>query len=229
MKPYYHDERAGIQIFCGDAREVLPTLEKADLLLTDPPYGIGESNEKNATRINLARPRDYGSYDWDRAPISADLLAAVRARCKWQIIFGGNYYDLPPAQCWLVWDKQNGATDFADCELAWTNLKKAVRIKRHMWHGMIRKGNEERYHPTQKPLEVMGWALKQAPDTVQTILDPFMGSGTTLVAAKQLGRKCVGIELNEAYCAIAVQRLQQECLFGPDEPEPVREMQGSLI
>ena len=138
-------------------------------------------------------------------------MELARVKCKKQIIFGGNYYDLPETKCWLLWDKENGENGFADCEMAWTNLDKAVRRKVHRWNGMLRKGNEERFHPTQKPLAVMAWALMQAGD-VQTVLDPWTGSGTTLRACKDAGVKCVGIEMQEKYCEIAAQRMLQEVL-----------------
>jgi DNA modification methylase len=119
-----------------------------------------------------------------------------------------------------VWDKLNGENDFADCELAWTNMPKAVRRIVHQWHGMIRKGHEARHHPTQKPLDVMTWALKKAPDTCATIVDPFAGSCTTAVAGKQLGRKVVCIEANEAYCEAGAKRLSQEYLPLNQSPTP---------
>ena len=140
------------------------------------------------------------------------MLTEIRRLCEKQIIFGGNYFTLPPTTCWLVWDKLNGDTDFADCELAWTNLKKAVRRKTHLWNGMIRKGGEDRYHPAQKPLEVITWALGHAGE-VKTIFDPFAGSGTTGRAAKDLGLHCTMIEREERYCEIAAKRMAQEVLF----------------
>jgi DNA modification methylase len=109
-----------------------------------------------------------------------------------------------------VWDKENTG-NFADGEMAWNNLEIALRIKRHLWNGMIRKGGENRYHPTQKPLALMKWCINLAGD-VQTILDPFAGSGTTGRAAKDLGRKAVLIELEERYCEIAARRMAQEVL-----------------
>jgi DNA modification methylase len=109
----------------------------------------------------------------------------------------------------------NGSNDFADCELAWTNLPQAVRLKNHQWNGMIRVGKENRFHPTQKPRDVMRWCIEFT--TGIAILDPFMGSGTTLVAAKALGRNAIGIEIEEEYCKIAVDRLSQGVLdFGDD-------------
>jgi len=209
MKPYYDDGK-GIVIYHGDCREVLPTLPQVDLVLTDPPYGIGEAKGKNKSRSNLAVAKDYGSHAWDDAPPSGWLFGLLREMSRFQIIFGGNYFPLPPSSCWLVWDKVNGDNDFADCELAWTNLSKAVRKIEWRWNGMLREGNEPRFHPTQKPLAVMKWALLQAPDDCLNILDPFMGSGTTLRAAKDAGRKATGIEQDEGFCETAAKRLSQE-------------------
>ena len=215
MKPEPYYDRDGITIYHGDCLEILPHLEPVDLVLTDPPYGIGEAAGKNKSRGKKAVARDYGNADWDDQPITDELLGMILQAGHRAAIFGGNYYAVPPSSCWLVWDKENSG-DFADAELAWTNYGKAVRLKRHRWNGMIRKDNEPRYgHPTQKPLEVMRWALLTCPGNPQTILDPFMGSGTTLVAAKLEGRKAIGIELEERYCEIAVKRLAQGVLdFG---------------
>ncbi len=212
--PYY--EHDGIVIYHGDCRDILPHLPICDLLLTDPPYGIGEAAGKNKSRGLLAVSVDYGVADWDDKPITDDLLYLALGVANRSIIFGGNYYAhaLKDGPGWLVWNKENGMTDFADCELAWTNLPQAVRIKHHQWHGMIRKGGELRYHPTAKPVAVMAWCIEQADKhgTNNTILDPFMGSGTTLRAAKDLGRQCIGIEIEEKYCEIAARRLGQEVL-----------------
>lgn len=231
MTPYY--EQSGITIYHASALSVLDELDglrtqSFDLLLTDPPYGgvakriygKGASPTMTGMFAGQARPvtRDYEiEPEWDR--VQPEAIAVSKRLSKHAIIFGGNYYDLGPARCWLVWDKDNGGTDFADCELAWTNLDKAVRKLTYRWNGMLQEPGcqkEARQHPAQKPEPVMRWALMQAPETVKTILDPFMGTGTTLVAAKRLGRQCVGIEREEKYCEIAVQRLQQESLFGQE-------------
>lgn len=213
MKPYY--EHGGSVIYHGDCRHILPGLPKCDLLCTDPPYGINVANmHEDSGRQpgrSVAPKGQYVKQEWDLAPASKDLLDLAISWARYGIIFGGNYFSLPPARCILVWDKVNGANKFADAELAWTNLDKPVRIKRHMWNGMLREGGEPRYeHPTQKPLEVMQWAISHAPEGCRTIIDPFMGSGTTLVAAKNLGRKAIGIEIEERYCEIAAKRLSQE-------------------
>jgi DNA modification methylase len=197
------------RLILGDCREVLPTLPKVDAVVTDPPYGIGEAAGKNASRTNMAVAKDYGNDEWDDEPIPADLMMSIRAAGRWNIIFGGNYYECPPAACWLVWDKENGANDFADCELAWTNLPKAVRRIRYMWNGMLRAGGETRGdHPTQKPIGVMKWAIGHLPMPADTILDPFMGSGTTGVAAVQMQRDFIGIEREPKYFDIACRRIE---------------------
>lgn len=199
----------GVTLYLGDCREILPTLGNLDAIVTDPPYGIGENERKVASRGKLATPKDYGSFDWDKEPPPPWLISMLRDISRHQIIFGGNYYDLPATSCWLVWDKKNGTNDFADCELAWTNLPKAVRRIEWLWNGMIRKGSDVREHPTQKPLGVMAWALDQLPDDVRLVCDPFMGSGTTGVAAVQKGQQFVGIERVESYFDAACQRITE--------------------
>lgn len=222
MLPYY--DHAGITIYHGDCREILPTLANVDAVITDPPYGIGVARRTfGSGRINkgsgLCRPgqapsKDFGDSDWDDAPVASDLLDIVRASAPQQIIFGGNYFDLPPASKWIVWDKRNDGTAFADAELAWTNLPGAVRIFRWRWNGLLQehagRNKELRVHPAMKPLELMKFCIQKTKG--DTILDPFMGSGTTLVAAKNLGRKAIGIELEEKYCEAAAKRLAQEVM-----------------
>ena len=214
-KPYFDDGQ--IAIYHGDCALIAPALGSFDLLCTDPPYGIGEARGKNKSRSKMARAKDYGAASWDDAPPSSQVLDMLRSRATHQCIFGGNYFALPPSSCWLVWDKENGASDFADAELAWTNYKSAVRLKRHRWAGMLQadmSAKEERQHPTQKPLAVMSWAISLCPERPSTVLDPFMGSGTTLRACKDLGIRAVGIEQDERYCEIAARRMSQQTLFG---------------
>jgi DNA modification methylase len=211
LKPYY--EHKGITIYHGDCLEIIPELEAVDLCLTDPPYGIGAYKTGTMGGGVLAKQSSYDKTDWDSKPIDFNLLWKLLSLGKYACCFGGNYYPVPPASCWLVWDKENGRNNFADCELAWTNYGRAARLIKHQWNGMLRKNKEPRYHPTQKPLDVIAWAIGLAPKHT-TILDPFMGSGTTLRAAKNLGLNATGIELEEKYCEIAARRLQQEVLFG---------------
>lgn len=196
-------------LYLGDCRDILPTLAPVDLVLTDPPYGIGEAAGKNKSRGLMAVSKDYGDDQWDNEPPPDDLIDAIRAKGRYQIMFGGNYFTLPPSSCWLVWDKDNGSTDFADCELAWTNLPQAVRRLKFRWQGMLQENmgaKELREHPTQKPVPVMRWALGQAKG-VQTVLDPFMGSGTTGVACVEMDKTFVGIEREAKYFDIACKRI----------------------
>lgn len=210
MKPYY--DHAGITIYLGDCRDILPQLPKVDLVLTDPPYGLKQDARRIASRGKGSEVIDYGPFEWDSEPATREEIEACLHAATKTIIWGGNYFHLPPSRAWLVWDKINSG-DFADCELAWTNLQMSVRLFRHMWNGMLRESERDtkRVHPTQKPIALMKWCLRFAPDA-QVILDPFMGSGTTLRAAKDLGRKAIGIEIEEKYCEIAVRRLSQEVL-----------------
>lgn len=224
------------RLILGDCAHVLYSIEQHDAVLTDPPYGIGESAGRAKTRTTGFSPRvkglyqkDYGDDSWDDEPISDELMQMVRDLGKTQIIFGGNYYALPPTSCWLVWDKLNGDTDFADCELAWTNMKKAVRRIRFLWNGCMRGNGEKRGdHPTQKPVNVMSWCLAQLPADTRTVLDPFMGSGTTGVACALAGLSFTGIEREERYFEAACRRIdaayKQPRLFAEPVAKPIQEV-----
>jgi DNA modification methylase len=204
------------RLMCADASEKknqdLLMNANIDLVLTDPPYGLGVDAEmhKNSGRKygNMKGHKGhYAATDWDHK-MSAGTINLVRGWARHQIIWGGNYYSdiLPVARCWLVWDKENGENEFGDCEVAWTSLDKPIRIKKHLWNGMLRKDRESRHrHPTQKPVGVIAWAMLQV-DNVQTIFDPFLGSGTTLIACEQLQRRCFGMEISPQYTAVAIQR-----------------------
>ena len=203
-------------LYHGDCREVLPLLPPVDLVLTDPPYGIGADARAHQNSGNVqghgnrrVAARTYEKTEWDNETPPRWLMELMREKGRHQIIFGGNYYDLPPTTCILVWDKKNGTNNFADCELAWTNLPMAVRKIEHLWNGFAREGNEERHdHPTQKPLRVIEWAISQAPNPT-TVCDPFMGSGTTGVACARMGLQFVGIERERKYFDIACRRIEQ--------------------
>lgn len=215
-KPYYQDD--AVVLYLGDCREIVPHLGRFDLLLTDPPYGINAAADKRGGKQHgkaLAASKSYGTSDWDASPPPGWLFEMIRESSRESIIWGGNYFDrLPPAKGWLVWDKDNGDNGYADCELAWTDLKIAVRKFRFKWMGMLQENmaeKEARFHPTQKPTDVMRWCITLASDP-KTILDPFAGSGTTGRAAKDLGRKCTMIEREEKYCEIAAKRMAQEVL-----------------
>ncbi len=194
------------ELYLGDCLEILPTLGKVDAVVTDPPYGLGMAKLNVLGTARCAPVGNYGKSDWDDFPCSPEQISAMRNVSNYQIIFGGNFFELPPSPCWLVWDKQNSG-NYADCELAWTNLNKAVRRIYWRWNGMIRRGDDIREHPTQKPTGVIKWCIEQLPDTCQTILDPFMGSGTTGVACAKMGRKFIGIEIEPKYFDIACKRI----------------------
>ena len=201
----------GQTIIHGDCREVLPLLEPVDLVLTDPPYGLNEKWGNGKLGWESCSGRLWnGTPEWDKTTCE-DGVERAMSMAQWQIVFGGNYYMMMPATCWLVWDKCQKHTG-AEAELAWTNLKKPVRCFR-MSRVEAYCGNEHKSHPTQKPLPLMRWCIEQAPPDVVTVLDPFLGSGTTLRACKDLGRRGIGIEIEERYCEIAANRLRQEVLF----------------
>lgn len=183
-----------------------------DLLLTDPPYGIDFAGQPTKWQRRAGQQPET----WDGAP-APEGIATARSISLRQIIWGGNYYDLPPSRCWLSWFKPDAPPSMGNVEYAWTNLDQNSR----QVSVTISATNAERVgHPTQKPESVMRWALAQVPASVMTILDPFMGSGTTLVAAKRMGRRAVGIERDERYCEMAARRLSQGSLFvaGDDTP-----------
>ncbi len=219
VKPYY--EHAGITIYHGDCREILPTLEPVDLVLTDPPYGIDRANGMGGQGYDgfgnfiKRQARAYaGTWDEDR-PDSA-IFTRMRDKADVAIIWGGQYFSdiLPRSTKWLIWDKEQTMPSFSDAEMAWTNLGgTSTKMFRFCGNGLLAI-EKERFHPCQKPLELMKWCILQCrfDDIPITVLDPFMGSGTTLRAAKDLGRKAIGIEIEEKYCEIAAKRLSQEVL-----------------
>lgn len=203
------------ELYLGDCREILPTLPKVDACVTDPPYGIGMDGGK----IGKA---EYEQFAWDREPANIQPFIALNVPT---VIWGGNYFDVPPSQNWLVWDKRNDPTTFADCELAWTNLPGAIRVFRWLWSGPYQQRREDRWHPTQKPLALLSWCIERLPDNTHTILDPFMGSGTTGVACVKLGRKFIGIEIEPKYFDIACKRIrdayaQPDFFVAPPAPKP---------
>ena len=210
-----------------DAQERVVVPSRDWSVVTDPPYGISVArNGKNGggTGGKGTWRKHYAPTTWDSEPAHAAVAAALSI-CRHAILFGGNYYDLPPSRGWLVWDKETTG-NFSDCELAWTNIDQPARLKRHLWNGLCRAGLEERYnHPTQKPVALMEWCLGFVQG--QTILDPFMGSGTTGVACAKLGRRFIGIEIEPRYFDIACKRIEeaqrQPDMFIERTPEPQQE------
>lgn len=201
--PYYEDEY--VTLYHGDAREVLPSVGRCALLLADPPYGIAFA----AQPTKWQRRAGMAPESWDDEPFSAETLEAARALCTKQIVWGGNYFGLPAARCWLSWYKPDAPPSMGDVEYAWTNLDQNSRQISHS----ISATNAERVgHPNQKPLRVIAWCLNMAGAIDGVVLDPTCGSGTTLVAAKNQNLRVIGIERDERYCEMAAKRLSQTVL-----------------
>jgi DNA modification methylase len=199
------------KIIHGDCLTYLRSLpDKAvPLLLTDPPYGLGI-----ATRGSIGRGKRFTPKAWDVAPPSRVYFEEMLRVSEHQIIWGGNYFTpfLPASRCWLVWYKKDGLprNSFADCELAWTSFQKNALVFNSRWSGFVKDSREPRVaHPTQKALAVMKWCVEEFSNEGDVILDPFLGSGTTAVAAKQLRRNFIGVEIDREYVAIARERLKQ--------------------
>jgi site-specific DNA-methyltransferase (adenine-specific) len=183
-------------LYLGDCREILPTLGTVDAVVTDPPYGIGFA----AQPTKWQRRAGQAPEQWDDSVADGVLALPTIAPC---IIWGGNYYALPPSRGWLTWFKPDAPPSMGNVELAWTSLDRTVR---QISHSIGATNGERVGHPTQKPLRVMQWSLGFIPDA-QTILDPFMGSGTTGVACANLGREFIGVEIEEKYFDIACRRI----------------------
>lgn len=210
-------ERIGdATLYLGDCLEILPTIGPVDAVVTDPPYGINYRSNHNSSRrgkwAKWIRHENMPGILGDDEPLDPRALLALEVPT---VIFGGNYCAdrLPPSRCWIIWDKRGdiGKNNQADCEMAWTNLDKPSRIFTHLWSGLIRQGEENivfspKLHPHQKPVALMARIIKYT-GAGPIILDPYMGSGSTLVASVRLGLKGIGIELEERYFDITCHRL----------------------
>lgn len=216
------------RLYLGDCREILPTLGKVDAVVTDPPYGIlSITGDAVKGRVKPKWGMWGDGREWDAA-ISGALPMAL-ARSPHAIVWGGNYYDLPPRRGWLIWDKIVRNFSSGHVEMAWTTIEQPTRAFSYS-HGEL--ANEGKEHPTQKPVPLMEWCLGFLPNA-QTILDPFMGSGTTGVACAKLGRKFIGVEIEEKYFNIAVKRItdayRQKDLFRDAETRHAPATQMPLL
>jgi len=220
-QPYYRDD--AVTLYLGDCRPIIAHIDPARvaLVLTDPPYGISERTDRAARqRAALAGCNDFPPIYGDDAPYDPTPLL----RFPRLFLFGANHYAerLPASASWLVWDKRDGLqskrgdtfNDNGDAELAWTNVGGPVRVYSHLWMGMLKASerNEKRIHPTQKPVALMERIIAQHTNPGDLILDPYAGSGSTLRAAKNLGRRAIGCEISADYCAVIVRRLAQSVL-----------------
>ena len=227
VEPYYQDD--AVTIYHGDYREVMPTLQNIEAVVTDPPWGARTAtNSQRFTRksspwwsnVDVSTIIAHAPIMGDEEPFDPTPWLAMDCPL---ILWGANHFAhrLPPSGGWLVWDKRKGIEDMAEKgwplgegELAWTNIVGAVRIYRNLWHGLLRTEQRGEFlHPTMKPISLMRWCLGIGSlADAQIILDPFMGSGTTLRAAKDLGRKAIGIEIEERYCELAARRMRQTAM-----------------
>jgi DNA modification methylase len=226
----------------GDSRAIVPTLAgQFDAILADPPYGISYSPGSGGGGIRDKNGKRYEKQFTgknlviaDNEPFDPSYLLCARVPT---ILWGGNHFAsrLPDSTAWLIWDKRRGTltNDFADCEMAWSNLKTPARVLPHLWNGMLRDSErgEQRVHPTQKAIAVMEWCLGFLPDA-ETILDPYLGSGTSGVACVRTGKSFIGIEIDEGHFETAVKRItdaHRQADFFVEKPAPVAPVQESLL
>lgn len=186
-----------------------------DLAIVDPPYGIGESSNDNKSRSKLGKSKDYGSKKWDDNAPNKEYFKELKRVSKNVIIWGANHFieNIPNANssCWIVWNKENGNNDFADCELAYCSFKSAVRKIDLRWHGMLQhdmKNKEVRIHPTQKPVKLYEWLLHKYAKENDKILDTHLGSGSIAIACHNLGFELTACELDEEYYKSAIKRIK---------------------
>ncbi|HRB44198.1 MAG TPA: DNA methyltransferase [Niabella sp.] len=184
-----------------------------DLAIVDPPYGIGMDSTHFKTKSSNAKPTDYGKKDWDNAIPNKEYFNELLRVSKHQIVWGGNYFveNLTNSSCWVVWDKDNGDSIHADCELAWTSFKTGVKKVKWLWHGMRQqnmKNKEKRIHPTQKPKALYEWLLMNYAESGNKIIDTHLGSGSIALACYDLKFDLVGIEIDNEYFQKASKRLE---------------------
>ena len=214
MKIAFQNEN--VTLWHGDCREAMAAMpgESVDLLWTDPPYGHGyKSNGCCLVKKGNWQPTQGPKpLKWNEQPFDP----ARWLNYPTVILWGANHYasKLPDSAAWLVWDKRGGTAEnnLSDCELAWCNVGGSARLKMHMWNGLCRDSeNGVHLHPTQKPVVVMAWAMDKAKIPLgATVLDPYMGSGTTAIACLRTGRKFIGIEKDPKHYATAVERISRE-------------------
>ena len=188
-------------LYLGDCMDILPTLNKVDAVITDPPYGLGEKMKGGTKRFSTGEGGMNTLGAWDAKPIE-NLENLINSAANIAMVWGGNYYNMPASRGWLIWVKTNSVTTMASVEMCWTNIDMNSKHFEHPCNGWNRE------HPTEKPISLMRWCLEKT-NGAKTILDPFMGSGTTGVAAIQMGRKFIGIEKDPKYFDIACKRIEQ--------------------
>ena len=208
-----------IELIHGDSLQALKGYgdNHFDIAIVDPPYGIGESSNDNKSRSKLGKSKDYGCKNWDDNAPEKEYFIELKRVSKNQIIWGANHFieKIPNANssCWVVWNKENGENDFADCELAYCSFKSAVRKIDLRWHGMLQhdmKNKEFRIHPTQKPIQLYKWLLDKYTSEGDLILDTHLGSGSIAIACHYMKRKLVGYEIDAEYYEKACKRFKEQ-------------------
>jgi DNA modification methylase len=211
------------RLMCGDSTSIdaiqkITEGQAPDFVFTDPPYGVAVVKDGMVgADFGVAKKGNYkpiiGDETTDTAIEAYNACVAIGA--KKIVLWGGNYFSdkLPPSSCWLVWDKRGDSgivNTFADCELAWTNMTSPARVHKQLWNGMIREGErDKRVHPTQKPVALCEWGISNYTDKNASVLDLFLGSGSTLMACEKTNRKCFGMEMSPDYCDVIIKRWQQ--------------------
>ena len=209
------------RLILGDCRDILPTLGPVDAVVTDPPYGIGFAAQP--TRYQRANGMVRQSWDDNRPD---EIVHTLRGLCERLVIWGGNYFDLPPSRGWLAWSKTGNAPSMADLEMAWTSIDMNARsFEKSVKSASLEKNLQNAAHPSQKPVALMEWSIGFVPGD-GPVLDPFMGSGTTGVACVNLARPFIGIEIDPGYFDIACRRIEeayrQPRLFAEPVAKPVQ-------
>jgi DNA modification methylase len=200
-----------VQLIQGDCLDFMRTMpdKSVDAVITDPPYGLKSIMQGGGWAKNMEYIKD--GANWDDKPIGKEYINSILALSIPTIIWGGNYFELPPSRGWLVWNKRGMGFSMSQAEMAWTNINIPIRVFDYYTI------SQKRLHPTEKPISLMLWVIENFTNPSDTILDPFMGSGTTGVACVQTGRNFIGIEIDPGYFKIAEKRIhdaqQQMRLF----------------
>lgn len=236
MTPTFQSDDGRVSLWLGDCMDLMrETPDKwFDLAIVDPPYGIGFDgdstlgNNSSAKWKNPAKSERYAQKEWDKSPPPPAYFAELRRVSREQIIWGGNYFPLPPSGGWIIWAKGTAeGMSLSDAELAWTNAANNVKICELLWSGFRKCEQVERFHPTQKPVALYRWLLEKYATSGQRVLDTHLGSGSSAIAAHACGMQFAGIEIDADYFASSVDRIKRELaqgvLFAPEAAKPAPE------
>jgi len=201
-------EKAQISIYNEDCLQALKAMadKQFDLAIVDPPYGIDAGNMQMGNNVK----KKWTKKDWDKNTPNKEYFDELKRISKNQIIWGGNYFELPPSKCWVIWDKNNGDSDFADGEMAWTSFNKPMRIRKQHWCGSASNWEDTKgkIHPTQKPVALYKWILENYAEKGSKILDTHLGSGSIAIACWDMGYDLTAYEVDKEYYDNACKRLE---------------------